>query len=62
MTGVVVAVGMAAAGIFGLGLLVGMAAGAFVMRRTDGLGERQDKMYRIARRLTRVGVGEYPGR
>ena len=51
MTGIVVTVAMAAAGLFGLGLLVGMGAGALILRRADGSGVRQDRMSRVARRL-----------
>ena len=62
MTGIIVAVGLVAAGVFGLGLLVGMAVGFLILRRADGLGERQDKMSRMARRLTGAGLGESAGR
>lgn len=51
MTGVIVTVGMVAAGIFGFGLLVGMGAGAFILRRAEDLGARRERMYRLARRL-----------
>jgi len=43
MTGIVVAVGIAAAGIFGLGLLVGMAAGTAIVRRAGHLGARHGR-------------------
>ncbi len=60
MTGIVVAVGVAAAGVFGFGLLVGMAAGFLLLRRADGQGARQDRMSRVARRLTGVGLDGLP--
>jgi hypothetical protein len=50
MTGIVVTVTLAAAGVFGLGLLVGMATGAFILHRADNHG--RDVMSRLARRLT----------
>ncbi len=51
MTSIVLAVGMAAAGVFGLGLLVGMGAGAFILRRAADLDAGQDVMSRVARKL-----------
>lgn len=62
MTGIVVAVGITAAGIFGLGLLVGMAAGTLILRRGDHLEVRHQRVARAARRLTGFGVHESPGR
>jgi hypothetical protein len=51
MTGIVVTVGMAAAGIFGFGLLVGMGVGGFILHRADDHGSGRDAMSRVARRL-----------
>jgi len=51
MTSIVLTVGMAAAGLFCLGLLAGMGAGVLILRRADGLGARKDRVSRVARRL-----------
>jgi hypothetical protein len=48
MTDIVVTVGAAAAGIFGLGLAVGMGIGMLILHRADGSGR---VMSRVARRL-----------
>jgi hypothetical protein len=62
MTGIVIAVGVTAAGIFGLGLLAGMVAGTLILRRGDRLDARHERMARAARRLTGSEVRESPGR
>jgi divalent metal cation (Fe/Co/Zn/Cd) transporter len=50
MTGIVVTVGMVAAAIFGLGLLVGMGVGTFILHRAEDHG--RDAISKVARRLT----------
>jgi hypothetical protein len=47
MAGIVAAIGMAA-GVFGLGLLAGMAAGTLILLRGDA---GRDLISRVARRL-----------
>lgn len=53
MTGVIVEVAMAAAGLFALGVVVGMGVGALVLsRRHRHLLTSDDRVARLARRLT----------
>jgi hypothetical protein len=53
MTGVIVEVALAAAGLFALGVVVGLGVGALVLsRRQRRLLTGDDKVARLARRLT----------